>query len=103
MDPEHARPEHDDAPPTLAGPTWITVDGVEGSVARVELPDGTTADWDLASLPGGIQEGDVVRLHVEHGDLEIEIDHAETARRRTAAQSQLDALNSAAPTGEIDL
>lgn len=103
MDHEHSLPERDDAPPTLAGPTHITVDGIEGSVARVELPDGTTADWDLASLPRGVREGDVVRLHAQDGDLEIDIDHQETARRRAAAQAQLDALNSSAPTGEIDL
>ncbi|MDL2342530.1 MULTISPECIES: DUF3006 domain-containing protein [Deinococcus] len=103
MNRDHSSHDRDDTPPTLAGPTQITVDGIEGNVARIELPDGTTADWDLASLPRGVREGDVVRLHVEHGDLEIEIDHAATTRRRTAAQSQLDAMNRAAPTGEIDL
>jgi len=103
MDREHASPEREDAPPTLVGPVQIIVDGIEGNVARVELPDGTIADWDLASLPHGIREGDVVRLHVEHGDLEMEIDHGGTARRRADAQAQLDAMNSAGPTGEIDL
>ncbi|WP_227978747.1 DUF3006 domain-containing protein [Deinococcus terrestris] len=103
MDREHPTPPREDAPPTLAGPMHLVVDGIEGTVARVELPDGTTADWDLASLPRGVREGDVVRLHVEHGDLEIEIDHAETARRRGEAQAQLDALNQATPGGEIDL
>lgn len=103
MDHEHRLPEREDAPPTLAGPTQIVVDGIEGSVARVELPDGTTADWDLASLPRGVREGDVVRLHVEDGDLEMEVDHQETARRRGEAQTQLDTLNQAKPTGELDL
>ena len=85
-------------------PSHVTIDGIEGRLARVELPDGTTEDWSLASLPAGVREGDVVRLHVEGGDLEMEINHAETRRRRQGAQAQLDALNRPAPTGEeIDL
>lgn len=72
-------------------------------LVQVEVLDGTTADWDLASLPRGVREGDVVRLHVEDGDLEIEIDHEETNRRRGEAQAQLDALNRPMPGGEIDL
>lgn len=103
MDRELPTPPREDAPPTLAGPSHLVVDGIEGSVARVELPDGTTADWDLASLPRGVREGDVVRLHVEDGDLEMEVDHQETARRRGEAQAQLDALNQVKPTGELDL
>ncbi|KQR00064.1 DUF3006 domain-containing protein [Deinococcus sp. Leaf326] len=85
-------------------PSLVTVDGIEGRLARVELPDGTTEDWSLASLPTGVREGDVVRLHVEGGDLEMEIDHAETAQRRQGAQAQLNALNRPASVGEeIDL
>ena len=81
----------------------VTVDGIEGKVARVELPDGTTADWDLASLPKGVKEGDVVMLHLEGGDLEMEIDHGETKRRREQAKAQMDALNQEPPAGEITL
>ncbi|TDE85045.1 DUF3006 domain-containing protein [Deinococcus sp. S9] len=95
-------PNHD--PPAPEGLTgYITVDAIEGKVVRVELPDGSTAHWDLASLPRDIQEGDVVRLHVEHGDLELEIDPAETHRRRNEAQKQLLSLNRNAPTGDLDL
>ena len=81
----------------------VTVDGIEGRVARVELPDGTTEDWSLASLPKGVKEGDVVRVHVEGGDLEAEVDHAETKRRREKAQAKLDALNREPPAREITL
>lgn len=72
-------------------------------MARVELADGTTEDWRLASLPRGVKEGDVVRIHVEGGDVELEIDHAETRRRRTSAQAELLALNAQAPAGDLDL
>lgn len=81
----------------------VTVDGIEGRVARVELPDGTTEDWSLASLPKGVKEGDVVRVYVEDGDLEAEVDHAETRRHREKAQAKLDALNQEPPVGEITL
>ena len=48
--------EHEDP-----GVSHVTVDGIEGKLARVELPDGTTEDWRLSSLPKGVKEGDVVR------------------------------------------
>ncbi|WP_241899790.1 hypothetical protein [Deinococcus sp. UR1] len=42
----------DDAPDDLMShPSFVMVDGLEGRLARVELPDGTTEDWPLASLP----------------------------------------------------
>ncbi len=81
----------------------VTVDGIEGKWARVELPDGTTEDWALASLPKGVKEGDVIRLEVTDGELDLEIDHAETKRRRQGAQDRLDTLNQTAPDGEITL
>ena len=85
-------------------PSLVTIDGIEGHLARVELPDGTTEDWSLANLPAGVREGDVVRLHVEGGDLEVEIDHVETARRHQGAQAQLNDLNRPSVAGEeIDL
>ena len=85
-------------------PSLVTIDGIEGRLARVELPDGTTEDWSLANLPAGVREGDVVRLHVGGGDLEMEIDHVATGRRRQGAQAQLDALNRPGRVGEeIDL
>lgn len=34
----------------------VTIDGIEGKHARVELPDGTTADWLLSILPEGVKE-----------------------------------------------
>ncbi|BDP42603.1 hypothetical protein DAETH_25720 [Deinococcus aetherius] len=88
-------------PESLTG--TLIVDAIEGGKARVELADGHTEDWPLASLPRGVREGDVVRLHVEGGDLELEIDHAATRLRRGQAQAQLDALNRPAPAGDFDL
>jgi DnaJ-class molecular chaperone len=88
---------------TQALGSTVVVDGIEGKWARVELPDGTTEDWALSSLPKGVKEGDVIRLEVTDGDLDLEIDHAETKRRRQGAQARLDALNGAASDGEITL
>ena len=94
----------EDAPDDLMPhPSFVTVDGLEGRLARVELPDGTTEDWPLASLPPGVKEGDVIRLTVNGGDLEAEIDHAQTRDRLTAAQAGPDALNAGAPTGDVEL
>ena len=90
--------DHADAPTA----TWV-VDGLEGRLARIELEDGETVDLPLASLPPGVREGDVLQMFEEDGDFTLEIDHAETARRRGQGQAQLDALNGAAPAGEIDL
>ena len=81
----------------------VTIDGIEGEYARVELPDGTTEDWHLDGLPEGVQEGDIVRVRAAEGTLEMQIDHEETELRRAQAQQRLDAFNAAAPTGEIDL
>ena len=81
----------------------VVVDGIEGKWARVELPDGTTEDWSLASLPKGVKEGDVLRIEVTEGDFELVLDHAETQQRRQGAQARLDTLNQAAPDGEITL
>lgn len=85
------------------GVSYVVIDGIEGRMARVELPDGRTEDWRLSSLPGGVQEGDVIRIDVQAGDVDIEIDHAETARRHAQGQRQLDALNAAVPDGDINL
>lgn len=90
---------HDQDPTT----GQIIVDAIEGGLALVELPDGSTVDWPLASLPQGVREGDVVTLHVEGGDLDIEIDHVATRKRREDAQTQLDTLNAGGPTGGIDV
>lgn len=59
-------------------PAFVTVDGLDGRLARVALPDGSTAVWPLASLPRGVREGDVVRLTVTAGDLDAEIEPART-------------------------
>lgn len=90
-------------PPEPALSRTLTVDAVEGRVARVEREDGTTEDLSLAALPRGVREGDVLRVHALGGDLSIEIDHAATRERRRSAQAQLDDLNRASPAGDINL
>ena len=60
----------------------VAIDGIEGRYARVELPDGTTADWLLSTLPEGDKEGDVLLISGKDGDFDLEIDHAETQRRK---------------------
>ncbi|MFB9992674.1 DUF3006 domain-containing protein [Deinococcus oregonensis] len=81
-------PDHDSALTDL-----VTVDALEGQVARVELQDGTTVDLGRASLPKGVQEGDVLRLTVDGGELNLEMDVATTTQRQQQAQKDLDALN----------
>lgn len=83
--------------------SYVVIDGIEGHLARVELPGGGTEDWRLSSLPKGIKEGDVIRIDVQGGDVDIEIDHEETDRRHAQGQRQLDALNAAVPDGDINL
>jgi len=85
------------------GVSYVVIDGIEGHLARVELPDGTTEDWRLSSLPKGVREGDVVRIDGQGGDVEMEIDHQETDRRHALGQRQLDHLNAQAPEGDLDL
>ncbi|BDP43327.1 hypothetical protein DAETH_32960 (plasmid) [Deinococcus aetherius] len=87
--------------PMLTG--RLTVDALEGHLARVEREDGSLQDWPLTSLPRGVREGDVLRWHVEGRHLTFEIDLEGTRERRQAAQAQLDALNGAVPAGEINL
>lgn len=88
-------------PKAHAAPT-VTVDGIEGQLARIELPDGTTVDWPLSILPEGVQEGDVIRLSVVAG-AEPEVDHHETQSRRQKAQDALTELNADAPKGDLEL
>ncbi|WP_278911688.1 DUF3006 domain-containing protein [Deinococcus wulumuqiensis] len=73
------------------------------SSSRIELPDGTTADWLLSTLPKGVKEGDMLLISGEGGDFDLEIDHAETQRRRQQGQTKLEALNQTAPDGEMTL
>lgn len=92
----------DAKPESTSLPTeHVTVDGIEGKYARVELPDGTTADWLLSTLPEEVKEGDL--LTVKDDGETIEIDHTETRQRRERAQSKLEALNKAGLDGEITL
>lgn len=81
----------------------VTVDGIEGEYARVELPDGTTEAWSLAGMPEGVKEGDVLNVRAAEGHFEMQIDHEETRSRRKKAQERLDEVNAEQPTGEIDL
>ena len=67
----------------------------------MELPDGTTADWLLSTLPDGLREGDVLAIN-DDGE-SIEIDHHETRRRKGEAREALETLNADAPAGDISL
>lgn len=96
-----------DAPP----PTHWTVDALEdtphGPVARLERPDGQTADVPLDLLPGGTREGDVLAVDRRPGTVTLSLQPAETQARRAARQAELDALNArgeaAAPAGGLNL
>lgn len=76
----------------------VTVDGLEGDLARIEHESGETSDIALADLPAGVKEGDILR----EVDGKLEINHAETGRRSEKAQAKLDALNTT-QAQEIDL
>ena len=91
------------APNEEQAPTRVVIDALEGDKARVELPDGTTADWDRASLPSGAREGDVIRIQGVGKDQTFTIDVQETQARLKTAQSDLDTLNADSPTGELKL
>ena len=70
---------------TLTGATTaaLTVDRLEGDVAVVELPDGTTIDLPTALLPPNTQEGSILRLV---------LDHDSTGARRAEAEARLARL-----------
>lgn len=76
-----------------------TVDGLEdsprGRLARVELPSGRTRVLYLSELPEGVREGDLLDVRGGSGGLRFTRLEAETRRRRTQAQSQLETLNAA--------
>lgn len=84
-------------------PAFVTVDGLDGRVARVHLPDGAVAVWSLASLPRSVREGDVVRLTVTAGDLDVEIDPARTREGQADARGARGARNATGPTGGVGL
>lgn len=48
----------------------ILVLAIEDSDALVRLPDTSEDVWRLASLPAGVQPGDVVAVRVIDGDME---------------------------------
>ncbi|RJF74495.1 DUF3006 domain-containing protein [Deinococcus cavernae] len=81
----------------------VIIDALEGDKARVELPDGQTADWDRARLPDEAKEGDVITVTDLGAQVTYVIDHEATHQRRTQAQASLEALNHEAPKGEIEL
>lgn len=74
-------PQDNAEAPGVPTATWV-INGLEGRLARVEVEAGHTVEMSLASLPGGVIEGDVLRMYEEGGDLTLEIDYAETAWRR---------------------
>ena len=83
--------------------TSVTVDGLEGERARVELADGTVETWNLSDLPQDVQEGDVLHVRVKDGQRHIRIDRAQTRRRTQHAQTELSHLNAGSPDGELEL
>ncbi|UQN07653.1 DUF3006 domain-containing protein [Deinococcus sp. QL22] len=114
-----AEQEQNPAPPSAspgasvwAGERW-TVDGIEdtptGRMARVELPSGRTVDILLSSLPGGVQEGDILGIQDGPDGAVAHILKEETQARRAEGGAELDARNARGATlavnadGEITL
>ena len=98
-----AQQEQNPAPPSVppaatvwAGERW-TVDGIEdtptGRMARVELPSGRTVDVLLSSLPGGVQEGDILGIQDGPDGAVAHISKEDTQARRAEAGAELDARN----------
>ena len=91
-------------------PERWTVDGIEdaprGRVARVELPGGETTDLNLAQLPPGVREGDLLEVERRGEQITITLLRAESRQTREQAQAKLEALNAAGtpqPGQEITL
>lgn len=42
----------------------IIIDRIEGKTAVLELPDGRTAHCDIALLPEGVKDGDILQMHI---------------------------------------
>ena len=109
-DPDHQNAERQppESQPTNPQPSerW-TVDGIEdsprGPLARLEREDGTTFDLPLRLLPGGLREGDLLAVQDGPDGVTVRVLVTEALERRGAAQTRLDALNSAAsePQGEL--
>ncbi|GGO41762.1 DUF3006 family protein [Deinococcus humi] len=70
------------------GVSYVVIERIEGHLAHVMLSDGTAAAWRLTSLPAEVQEGDIVLIDVQGGDVEMELGYRTTERRRTQRQSE---------------
>lgn len=88
-------------------PPGMVVDRIEGDFAVVELTGGPTLDLPLWMLPDGVREGDVIRTRLADlagvRRIDLEIDRAETDRRRALAAESLSRLQSRDPGGDIVL
>ena len=82
------------------GVSYVVIESIEGHLAHVVLSDGTAAAWRLSSLPAGVQQGDIVLIDVQGGDVKMEVGHRATERRRT--QRQFDNVNDSGPEGDPD-
>lgn len=91
-------------PPHTDPPEYWVVDGLEdtpaGQVARLERPDGQTVLLARRDLPEEVQEGDVLEVLPGPDGTALKAAPEQTRQRRLAAQTRLDALNSAAAEGE---
>lgn len=83
----------------------MIVDRIEGSIAVVELEDGTV-DLPTAWLPAGAAEGSVLSLeverHVDTSRVTITLDSAATADRTDAMRRLRDSIEEG-PSGDITL
>jgi len=87
--------------------TKLTVDRIEnGSIAVMEDEEGRLFPIPLHWLPGGVSEGDVVRVIAEDAEggriVRFLIDEAETEARQDEAAALRDSLRRA-PKGDIEL
>ena len=78
----------------------VTIDDIEGELARVEIEAGQTRDIPLTDLPLGVQEGDIL---VRREDGAWQKDGERTRQVQKNSQEALEDLNTDAPSGEIDL
>ena len=81
----------------------MVIDGFEGDLARVEW-EGHVLDVPRAWLPNEAREGDHLQVEADgEGSVRLSVDVRATRDARERHQAALDALNSRAPQGDIDL
>lgn len=80
---------------------WLVIESIENEWIRAEY-QGVMLDLPLHWLPEP-QVGQVWLVQSSAGQVHFQLDSAEAARRLQLGQTRLDALNTVAPEGDIEV